>query len=67
MPAPFTDGVLTLRLLLDRWSLELFAGEGEYTAAQTVFTPQTAVGISFKAEGEALIDIEKYEIKVEKC
>ena len=66
MPAPFTDGVLTLRLLLDRWSLELFAGEGEYTAAQTVFTPQTAVGISFKAEGEALIDIEKYEIKVEK-
>ena len=65
MPLAISEAVLTLRLLLDRWSLELFAGGGETTAAQTLYTPLSAAGISFRADGEALLDVEKYEIKVD--
>ncbi len=63
MPVSFTSDGLTLRLLLDRWSLELFAGEGEQTAAQTIYTPLSAEGILFIAEGESLLDADCYTIK----
>lgn len=62
MPVELPADGFVLRLLLDRWSLELFAGEGERTAAQTLYTPLSAAGISFRTDGEALLDVEKYEI-----
>jgi hypothetical protein len=39
MPVIVSEASLTLRLLLDRWSLEIFAGEGETIAAQKLYTP----------------------------
>ncbi len=62
IPAPMRDGELDLRLVLDKYSLELFAGEGERAASMTLYTPQSADGISFRADGAAVLDGEKYDI-----
>ena len=56
------DGVITLRCLMDRFSLELFINDGSQAAALTIYTPQTAEGITFAAEGEAEINVEKYAL-----
>ena len=51
------DGVITLRCLMDRFSLELFINNGSQAAALTIYTPQTAEGITFAAEGEARLTL----------
>ena len=56
------DGEITLRCLMDRFSLEIFINDGSQTATVTVYTPQSAEGISFSAEGEAEITVEKYAL-----
>ena len=59
------DGVeegFTLRLILDRYSLEVFVGNGERTGTLSLFTPLSAQDILFFAEGETSIDVEKYEL-----
>ena len=54
---------IRLRILLDRYSMELFFGEGESAASFLLYTPQEADGISFLSDGCVLMDIEHYEIK----
>ena len=56
-------GVLRLRILLDRYSLELFVNDGEQAATFTVFAPEEADGIRFEADGEVRMDIDKYELR----
>jgi beta-fructofuranosidase len=53
---------LNLRIILDRYSVELFADDGRYAMSTVIYTPLEAEGIAFAAEGEAVIDVEKYEI-----
>ncbi|MBR6209282.1 MAG: glycoside hydrolase family 32 protein [Oscillospiraceae bacterium] len=53
---------LKIRVLLDRWSMELFLNDGEKAATFTLYTPQEARGISFNAEGSARMDVEKYDL-----
>lgn len=53
---------LTLRVVLDRFSAEIFVSGGEYTLSSVMETPAEAQGISFYAEGSAILDVEKYEI-----
>ena len=55
-------GELKLRLVLDRFSAEVFVNDGEQALSMTVYTPMTANGISFEARGAALMDVEKYDI-----
>ncbi len=55
---------LTLRVILDRFSVEIFVGEGEQTLTSVIYTPMTANGITFESDGEVLIDVEKYELKL---
>ena len=55
-------GEITLRLILDRYSLELFVNGGEQAASFVIFSPDTADGVSFEAQGEAVIDIEQYTL-----
>ncbi|MBQ1576090.1 MAG: GH32 C-terminal domain-containing protein, partial [Oscillospiraceae bacterium] len=57
------SGALRLRVLLDRWSVELFVNDGERAASFTLYAPQTADGIRFEAEGAALLDAEKYDLE----
>ena len=55
-------GELKLRIILDRFSAEVFVNDGEQALSMTFYTPQTADGISFEAQGHAIIDVEKYDL-----
>jgi beta-fructofuranosidase len=55
-------GELKLRIILDRFSAELFVNDGEQVLTMTFYTPQSADGISFEAQGHAVIDVEKYDL-----
>lgn len=59
------DGVIDLRIVLDRFSVEIFVNGGEQVMSACLYTPLEADQISFKAVGEAWIDVEKYDIKVD--
>lgn len=57
-------GEIKLRIVLDRFSAEVFVNDGEQALSMTLYTPLTADGISFEAQGKAVIDVEKYEIVI---
>ena len=56
------DGCLKLRLILDRFSVEVFVNDGEQVLSATMYTPQEADGILFLADGEVCMDIVKYSL-----
>lgn len=58
----FRDGKIRIRVILDRYSVEVFVNNGEQAISSTIYTEQSAEGISFEAEGLAIIDVEKYDI-----
>ena len=47
IPVEASGGVLALRLLLDRWSLEVFADRGLHAATCLIYAPQEHDGIRF--------------------
>ncbi len=55
-------GEIKLRLLLDRFSLEVFVNDGEQAASAVIYTHQEADAISFEAGGTVLMDVEKYDL-----
>lgn len=55
---------LKLRIILDRYSLELFVNDGEQAASFVLYTPISADSISFSCDGAAIIDVEKYDLEV---
>ena len=55
-------GHISLRILLDRWSAEIFINGGEQVMSVTFFTPLTAQDISFSSEGSAILDVTAYKI-----
>ena len=60
------DGTVKIRLILDRFSLEVFVNDGEQAASMTIYTPLTARDISFEVvEGAAYIDVEHYSLNFE--
>lgn len=58
------DGKLKLRVLLDRYSMEVFVNDGEQAASSVLYTPATADAITFEADGAVLMDVEKYDLKL---
>ncbi|MBR4092119.1 MAG: GH32 C-terminal domain-containing protein, partial [Mogibacterium sp.] len=64
-PVDTIDGVLKLRIILDRYSLELFVNDGMQAASFILYTPIDASAISFSSKGNVLIDIEKYELEID--
>ena len=56
------DGELKLRIILDRFSVEVFVNDGEQAASAVIYTRQSADAITFEADGSALIDVEKYDL-----
>ncbi len=56
------DGELRLRMILDRFSVEVFVNDGEQVLSATMYTDQEADGISFFADGIAKIDVVKYDL-----
>lgn len=55
-------GKLKLRILLDRYSCEIFANDGEQVMTSLIFTPQDGCGIRFRARGSAEISVCKYDV-----
>ena len=58
-------GKLKLRLILDRFSAEVFINDGEQVMSATIYTDQAADGISFFADGKVRMNVVKYTIKTE--
>ena len=58
------NGALKLRILLDKNSIEVFANDGEQTMTAWIYTPQSADGIAFAADGEATITAEQFELNL---
>lgn len=56
------DGVLKLRIILDRFSVEAFINDGEQVMTAVLYTDQDADGIFFSADGTVSIDVVKYDI-----
>lgn len=56
------DGSLKLRLILDRWSVEVFINDGEQVMTAIIYTELAADGISFFVDGSANIDVVKYDL-----
>ena len=54
---------LKLRIILDRFSVEVFVNDGEQVMSATMYTRQEADEISFLADGAANIDVVKYDIR----
>lgn len=53
-------GHIDLRILLDRWSAEIFINGGEQVMSATFYTPLDAQDITFSAEGTAGLDVTAY-------
>lgn len=53
---------LKLRIILDRFSVEVFVNDGRQTISATIFTDQEADGISFFADGKVKLDVVKYDL-----
>lgn len=56
------NGKIKLRMILDRFSAEIFVNDGEQVMTITMYTDQTANGISFFADGIVKMDIVKYNL-----
>jgi beta-fructofuranosidase len=65
-PVYSKHGCIKLRAILDRHSLELFVNDGEQAASFVLHTPVSADVISFEADGEVVMDVEKYDLVFDK-
>ncbi|OUQ36945.1 glycoside hydrolase family 32 protein [Faecalibacterium sp. An122] len=57
------DGAVKIRVVMDRYSLEVFVNDGEQAASMVIYTPLSAQSVSFEVvEGAAYIDVEHYSL-----
>ena len=61
-PVYTKQGHIKLRCILDKHSLELFVNDGEQAASFVLHTDVSADVISFEAEGEVRMDVDKYDL-----
>ncbi len=61
--AEITDGKLTLRLLMDRESIEVFINGGERVVTSLIPTPPEADGITFAADAPIRMSVEAHHLK----
>lgn len=54
-----------IRIILDKYSAEIFMNDGAQVLSTTFYTPIEADEISFVCDGTALTNIKKYEIKLD--
>lgn len=56
------DGKIKMRIILDKFSVEVFVNDGEYVLSATLYTDLAADGISFFADGDVTMDVVKYAL-----
>ena len=64
-PVYSKHGNIKLRCILDKHSLELFVNDGEQAASFVLHTPVSADVISFEADGEVRLDVDKYDLLID--
>lgn len=52
----------SLRIIMDRYTVEIFVNNGKYAMSSLIYTPVEAENISFRSEGMFEFRIKKYEI-----
>ncbi len=55
-------GELNLRVLIDRFSVEIFVNDGEQVLSMTFYTDACARGINFHADQSVILDVEMHEL-----
>ncbi len=55
-------GEIKLRIVLDKYSMELFVNDGEQAATTVIYTDVSADAISFESMGSVIMDVEKYDL-----
>lgn len=58
------NGKVKMRLIIDKYSVEIFANDGEQVMTSTFYTPLEATDITFASEGNCIINIKKHDIEV---
>jgi len=56
--------LLKLRILMDKYSIEIFVNDGEKVMTSLIYTPAEADKIVFESRGKAYLDVVKYDIEV---
>lgn len=59
------EGKLKLRIVMDRFSAEVFVNDGETAMSTVIHTDQKAQGIFFSCDGTAEISVVKYDLEAE--
>ena len=60
------NGEIKLRIILDRFSVEVFVNDGAQAASTVIYTRQEADAITFEAGGSVLMDVKKYDLFFDK-
>ena len=63
-PIQDNSGEVKFRMILDRYSLEVFINDGEQAASNVIYTSLEAQDIRFSCDGAALIDVEQYDLEL---
>lgn len=58
-------GLISLRILLDKWSAEIFVNDGEQVSTLTFYTDPSADDITFSADGNVNMDLTAYRLDPE--
>lgn len=58
------NGEIKFRVVMDRFSVELFVNDGEQVATFRLYAPETADSISFESDVPVVLDVEKYDLNV---
>lgn len=58
-------GKIKLRILMDKYSVEIFVNDGAQAMTSLIYTRLSATGIEFSAVGKALVTIINYKIVIE--
>ncbi len=58
------QGKLKLRILMDRFSVEIFVNDGEQAFTSTIYTPLSSDGITFACDGELNLSVEKFDLNL---
>ena len=59
------NGKIKIRILLDRYSVEIFVNDGETAMSNVIYTKKEAEEITFTCEGKAVFNLKKHEIQIE--
>lgn len=60
------NGKIKLRILLDKFSMEVFVNDGEQALSMTFYTDIGVKGINFFADNEIIVDAEMHVLSIEK-